>query len=183
MSSMVLCTAARARQCQQREMVMECPGVCDAASFAHQGSRRNTSALVRAAAGVVQPFLGLFVGPTGKREVRRGGDVRGGTDGAALVPICGRPEAMHRCSIGRSAQGDQQACGQKRSHRICSSWIEHGLSADYVWMSDRGPKPRRLHDRSNWRDLGIAPLNAASFTKPRETVPCVRVGPSRSGRR
>ena len=60
----------------------------------------SLSAFVRAAAGVVEPVPGLFVGPTRNREARRGGNRLVGTDGNTLV----RAGGLERCTGAASAE-------------------------------------------------------------------------------
>ena len=71
---------------------------------------------------------------------------------------------MHLCGVGRSAEGNQNAQGQDRTHRICSDRTRFRVM--------RGPRRRnlsRLQDRSNPGDRATcgSPPGSAEFTRPR----------------
>jgi hypothetical protein len=66
-------------------------------------------------AGIIQPAPRRIVGPAGNREAGPRGD---GHTLAGANDDMSRFGVMHRRGVGRSIQGDQQAQGQKGTHRI-----------------------------------------------------------------
>src|ERR1700689_2213597 len=81
-------------------------------NFVQRIPSRRLSAFVRAAAGVIQPFPGLFVGPTGKSETRWRRNTLAGGDNNTAVCVRRWFEATHRRGVGGSAASDQQAQDQ-----------------------------------------------------------------------
>jgi hypothetical protein len=131
-----------------------------------------------AGGGVIQPLLGLFVCPRDGEACGCGHTLAKVNDDVLARAQTFCPRSLHRCSVGRSTQGDQQAYGKSRSHRIfapgphgsfrepersqrragggelgpfqraAGGW--KGLPAvDHVCSGGRDPKASRLHVHSN----------------------------------
>ena len=71
-----------------------------------------------AGGGVIQPLLGLFVCPRDGEACGCGHTLAKVNDDVLARAQTFCPRSLHRCSVGRSTQGDQQAYGKSRSHRI-----------------------------------------------------------------
>lgn len=112
-----------------------------------------------AGAGVIQPVLGLFVGPTRNREARRGGTALAGSDGNTLVLAEVPSGGLKRCTVARLAE----------AHRVIN---RPKARADRIVLSPFS-LPTVLLLRNNHRPRAIMP-RAATLAVPVKPTMCAR---------